>query len=109
MSGVYIKGMQKPDHCLHCPMRNSDDDCVLQRPEDYGECDDWSEQMARCPLIPVPDHGRLIDADEIEGDMQQLWLENEISNSDWIGFREVLNSVSALIPADKEEEHDGTD
>jgi hypothetical protein len=43
--GVYINGMEMPKSCDECPlytcMHNHDD----------------------CPLVPVPPHGRLIDAD----------------------------------------------
>ena len=35
---------------------------------------------------------RRIDADELERDMQYEWERNEISNGDWISFREILNS-----------------
>ena len=34
---------------------------------------------------------RLIDADILEDDMFQLWQQNEISNGEWIQFREILN------------------
>ncbi len=59
--GVYIKGMEMPQNCFECVCYNGEwSVCralvkavrILQRPED-------------CPLIPVPPHGRLIDADEI--------------------------------------------
>ena len=41
---------------------------------------------------------RLIDADELERDMQNEWERNEISNGDWIAFREILNSQPTVSP-----------
>ena len=53
---VYIKGMEMPENCDDCPIANCRMDNgwlhYPDRPED-------------CPLIPVPDHGRLIDADAL--------------------------------------------
>ena len=64
--GVYVKGMYMPPSCYFCPMTNDglylckannpyrqlEDDCEERRP-------DW------CPLVSVPLHGKLIDADNI--------------------------------------------
>ena len=58
MSGIYIKGRKPPVSC---------DDCwVSDCPND--EHIDGYRMMDRptyCPLVPVPDHGRLIDADAL--------------------------------------------
>ena len=40
---------------------------------------------------------RLIDADALELDVQNLWMQNEISNGDWVGFREMLNSQETIV------------
>lgn len=58
---VLIKGFEKPDHCLRCPMKGIDDECVLQGVEVCDEYEEWEQQMANCPLIPVPKHGDLIE------------------------------------------------
>ena len=62
---VLIKGMEMPKNCLICDCTNSEwGECVLDPekrcPEDYGQRAEW------CPLIPVPPHGRLIDADKLK-------------------------------------------
>lgn len=41
---------------------------------------------------------RLIDADAFECHMQNEWECNEISNGDWIHFREMLNSEITIVP-----------
>ena len=43
--------MEKPNHCLHCPMCNGDDNCVLIQEIDPSW--DWEEQYANCPLQEV--------------------------------------------------------
>lgn len=43
--------MEKPNHCLHCPMCNGNDDCVLIQEIDTSW--DWEEQYANCPLQEV--------------------------------------------------------
>lgn len=57
--GVYIRGMEMPTSCRACMFSRTDirnvDWCVLT--EKDLPCD--------CPIVPVPPHGRLIDADEI--------------------------------------------
>ena len=58
---------------------------------------------SRCPLRPLPDHhGRLIDADVLELGMQELWEANEISNGDWLWFREELNNQETIVEAEGE-------
>lgn len=52
---VYIKGFPLPNNCGACPLRLAwcrERIYMVTRPE-------------RCPLVPVPPHGRLIDADEL--------------------------------------------
>lgn len=62
---VYIKGMEMPTSCNECRFF-VDAWCYAL------EFDDWrnaynkppeGERLSGCPLIPVPDHGRLIDKD----------------------------------------------
>lgn len=47
--------MQKPDHCLRCPLLNDDDMCCLQDYEGQEEKWDWTweQQMQNCPLKEV--------------------------------------------------------
>ena len=61
--GVYIKGMEMPKNCEECAIKSWDT-------EDYvcpfsGVSTLCISRQADCPLVLVPDHGRLIDADEL--------------------------------------------
>lgn len=61
---LLIKGMEMPTRC---------GECLLAKLSPTGEsliCNymlsrvPWDERPFDCPLVPVPSHGRLIDADE---------------------------------------------
>ena len=63
---VLIKGMEMPTDCESCPCKTTDafggigcqtTGYIPLRKANQGR-PDW------CPLVPVPEHGRLIDADE---------------------------------------------
>ena len=59
--GVYIKGMEMPANCFLCPLS------VLN--ENRLFCKATQNEVVRakidadCPIVPVPDHGDLIDRD----------------------------------------------
>lgn len=84
--GVYIKGMEMPCACVFCEFYDGDlywcrgaKKEVPYSPED--------KRAKFCPLVPVPPHGRLIDADALfekipEGDIEH---DVKISRLDAIG------------------------
>ena len=110
MSGIYIPGMEMPKDCGHCPLNKLN--------TEYGglvyECiitghylDDGYEGtiMSNCPLIPVPDHGRLIDADKlIEVIIEQESNEYNITHfpKSWAramcAFEEMVLCEPTIIP-----------
>ena len=51
---VYIPSMETPESCSDCKLRTA-----------VGCCGNLphNTRMPNCPLVPVPPHGRLIDAD----------------------------------------------
>lgn len=92
---VYIKGMEMPENCDNCDFMTVEGE--------YGEptcpfgliirC--ASEMHPHCPLVPVPEHGRTIDADEYKQEMKDCRM---------AFWDEVLDSMPTIIPADKEAE-----
>ena len=62
---VYIKGMEMPRDCVECQLNYDNFGCTLTGKRFYRQknFDPGEERLNSCPLIPVPDHGRLIDAD----------------------------------------------
>lgn len=108
MSGVYIPGMEMPKICYDCPLcvEQSDGDidwhyecCLLH--DHIGKSRVELLRIPACPLIPVPDHGRLIDADEFYTDINGSVLLTK-------GFKDIFNlwfdEQPTIIPADEEAE-----
>lgn len=114
--GVYIPGMKIPGSCSEC----------LDIGWQYVfECrlDDSEEgkRLVSCPLVPVPEHGRLIDADALAHDLDDD-VENDqraLDEMDFVGKERervqfdkdckqncmwYLSEASTIIPADKEGE-----
>lgn len=85
---IYIPGMEMPKNCCQCPVNM--DICkrgykyLLDHPELYDKrADD-------CPLVPVPEHGRLIDADALITQMERnLWAIEDKAEKE-LGFDETL-------------------
>lgn len=61
---ILIKGMEMPTRCADCPMCYDYIRCRLLQ-ESFGEFDCVEYRWECCPLIEVPKHGRLIDADAL--------------------------------------------
>lgn len=95
---ILIKGMEMPSCC---------DDCwALDEYGDYPVCRITSEQrgynfrirekrMDNCPLVPVPPHGRLIDADDTENIIL-------VMNDNGIGFKRIIAPI--IIEAEIDDE-----
>ena len=73
---ILIKGMDMPNNCLYCPMShwNKLDEitgCEIVIGKKYVDKSDtgfWQEDRPKwCPLVEIPKHGRLIDADDAFG------------------------------------------
>ena len=79
---VIIKGMKMPERCLECPFLNADYIfCGVQKREIFVKRAD------ECPLIELPSHGRLIDADALADSFRESVKEchkwaDEISSLD---------------------------
>ena len=90
MSGIYIKGMEMPKNCAVCPCANDG----IRFCKAANEYIPMIGHPKFCPLIAVPDHGRLIDADA-------LLVELRKSNDVWADdFNDVwLGEMPTIIPA----------
>lgn len=99
---VYIKGMEKPKNCWECHFGHGETGiCVV----DFKSHGDWNEPQ-NCPLIPIHDHGRLVEADAVAEQIDE-WI-------DAVGYATVGKGLSyygellgciedapTIIPADK--------
>lgn len=112
MSGIYIPGMEMPTNCKQCAMLDWDL-CYIKckitgRHFKMTEC--WRAiRVPDCPLIPVPDHGRLVDANEMpeyfvtEGQRSKRYKLGEKWELNGEEIRKVIAELPTVIPADKEE------
>lgn len=101
---VLIKGMEMPKTCIECPMQFGGM-CYVQPPEIdeprvAPTVDQCVSRTSWCPLVEVPPHGRLIDADimikRYEPDMnRRIYGGNFIFD---------LEYAPTVIPADKDGE-----
>ena len=69
--GVYIKGMEMPKNCITCPLCECRNECAYCEVGDKYLSWDWDERLRnnrndKCPLVEVPQHGDLIDRDELD-------------------------------------------
>ena len=130
MSGVYIKGLELPKNCFICEfmLHHKHDKkvfCVATKPWlDISDtlCDRRHED---CPLIPVPDHGELIDREklyeqtanwEAQALDQVLKYRPEENKDRWIlwsavrtersAFKFAVEDAPTIIPADKESDNE---
>lgn len=94
---VYIKGMEMPKKCIHCELQTYGL-CGVQCDKDISRAVMDSVRDTDCPLIPVPDHGRLIDADALK--KMHHWTDDYYE----IEYVEVedIDAAPTIIPADKE-------
>ena len=117
MSGVYIKGMEMPTSCSVCEL------CGLyaEHKGDVHRCDitmyvvDYEVGLEKrrdnCPLIPIPEHGRLIDADALRAKMYHEAFETDTPMQKWDSgcwiryklFEMTEESAPTIIPAEEGE------
>ena len=104
MSGIYIPGMEMPKSCWDCGALHEEDYCYAGNMSiDRGHSKDRAKY---CPLIEVPDHGRLIDADKIGLTDFEIILCQE-GNPYKNALKMLLDKIErmpTIIPADKEGE-----
>ena len=92
MADILIKDMEMPKSCAFCRFYGVY--C-------YAKGDENAHSTLPCPLIPVPAHGRLIDADAFELYVKERWEQYEIDSSVLRDFREWLRDQPTVIPASK--------
>jgi len=89
---VLIKGMEMPKACYACKLLNVEFwECrVLGNASHSADC-----RPADCPLVPVPPHGRLIDADALCATHKEVCSRSMKFN---------LDLAPTIIPASEEAE-----
>lgn len=110
---VLIKNMEMPDCCGYCPQfvklvsfNFFDNSCLCRfggtPPEPWPMR--YEKRADDCPLIPVPEHGRLGDLDELKDRVtKRLYASNHGSMAEayYSALIDMIDSAPTIIPADK--------
>ena len=97
---VYIKGMDMQTSCFDCPVNKDDGFGYFTCGVTKSECD-FLNLPSDCPLLPVPDHGDLIDRDALDADLERQDMRT--GEYDAVGFSiDEIENAPTIIPADKE-------
>ena len=106
---VLIKGMEMPTRCENCVIFDPEtDECALigKTPwswEDETGISTIHRRPDNCPLVPVPPHGRLIDADAMIRNIEKAITPSRYikeRNADMVKF---LSLEDTIIPAEEDE------
>ena len=102
---ILIKGMEMPKNCDSCPCYYETEgawrnECEVLQREHYitDERPDW------CPLVSVPKHGDLIDADKLV-ELCDIMADkcDGIGASIWHQFKTTVEWSPIVIPAEEGE------
>ena len=75
---VLIKGMEMPQSCAGCPLSEEEFvQCKITRKRFLKAVDAVSRRHPYCPLVEIPPHGRLIDADALAKKMRGVVFRGE--------------------------------
>ncbi len=105
---VYIKGMEMPKSCYDCPLRKRiglNIICPISREEfAVADVNILFYRLGNCPLVPVPPHGRLIDADANIATLQKCEddPESELAKICYGYAKKVIAACPTIIPAGSE-------
>lgn len=101
MSGLYLPGMEMPTRCIACQLNYDSCACILTGSRFYKyntEFDPGEERLSDCPLVPIPDHGRLVDGDKIvEGCKDK---EGRYVSQFSAAIGETVEAAPTIVPAD---------
>lgn len=98
---VIVSGMEMPEHCGYCRFRY-DGICHALQKTQYS--------MEECPLVHIPEHGDLVDRDEmfvefvVEGQKTTRYKVGEKWELNGEEIRNVIQRLPTIIPASEEGE-----
>lgn len=102
MAGIYIPVMEMPENCRECLFEDQYDGyCCRINEKSYN----WglTERPSDCPLIPVPDHARLVEEDTAYDKIAEEAGEEAGNYVDMDVVGKGLENTPTIIPADKKE------
>ena len=113
--GVYIN-MEMPQSCDDCRLNNGISCYAVPEYTEDGVVGRTDDRPEWCPLVPVPEHGRLIDADALMKEFEKaqrtmkkhgreyscsfMSSSQEIS-TEWYCVEDMLENAPTIIPAEE--------
>lgn len=91
---ILIKGMKMPTSCLSCDFCNPFTDTPYCRR--LMKITPISTRLDDCPLVELPPHGRLIDADALIVDLMDRGVEG-LQTDDWYEIRQAVDDAPTII------------
>ena len=112
MSGIYIKGIEMPNDCRDCAFETYYLNCGETRCRATGKtlatdfkAISFDGRANDCPLVAVPNHGRLIDADALQKSIEYVagldWNINVGASKGLEAAAYMVEDAMTIIPADK--------
>ena len=98
---ILIKKMEMPKGCWACPFAvGKHYECLFTK-KSYN----WglTTRPSGCPLIEVPPHGRLIDADVLMTEFMDSDLDH-LQRDDWREVIQIVQDAPTIIEAEGSEE-----
>lgn len=103
---ILVKGMKMPKNCVECLLFESlyhFHGCHA-KPESFNDRDMWNfavgDRPSWCPIVEVPPHGRLIDADALELKADDRYSLHEIGRHELDCIVNALYYAPTVIEAD---------
>lgn len=101
---LLIKGMEMPKYgCDHCFLRTGNYCGMIEKDEAVVEYARKNERHPDCPLVPVPPHGELIEADKIYNAVEQRYkMSSGIEHRCYRELLDLICEAPTIIEAEDE-------
>ena len=106
---ILIKNMEMPKNCYECRFHSMQNvmhkACVVHLcyAQEIGQSCNEGEMPTKlhdgCPLVALPSHGRLIDADEFKASIHMNHLGKFATNRDVQVLYKLLNNAETIVEA----------
>ena len=99
---ILIKGIEMPKTCADCRLttwNGEDTVCPFSRVSALN-----IGRQVDCPLIEVPEHGDLIDRDELLSDKSEVIHKFMVFGGHYVIEEDKIKDAPIIIPSDKESE-----
>ena len=99
---ILIKDMKMPESCLNCPLETDYGTCGHFNGANYAKYQtEYNSRPVWCPLVELPPHGRLIDADTLLKPKNQHL--DMMLTDDWYVTVRTIETAPTVLEAEAEE------